>query len=109
LLQHLADAQGLNSVNYSDDRFRHAIDGIKGIHSAFVHHNGIYPKNILVVPGNPERVVWIDFDVASTFTGMEPCEKAILQLWNQACSKLWRAFGMFNLIVMTTQNLTIAS
>lgn len=35
--------------------------------SALVEHNDPYPKNILIVPGNPERVMWIDFDVAISY------------------------------------------
>lgn len=64
------------TVNYSEARYRHAIDGMKEIHKALVHHRDIYPKNILIVPGEPDRVVWIDFDVASTFTGMGLREQA---------------------------------
>jgi hypothetical protein len=34
------------------------------------------PKNILVVPGEPERVMWVDFDVATMFSSMGPREQA---------------------------------
>ncbi|PLB43416.1 hypothetical protein P170DRAFT_451430 [Aspergillus steynii IBT 23096] len=67
LLEYLEDTEELNCVNYSDDRFRVVIRGLKEIHGALVHHRDIYPKNILIVRGPPERVVWIDFDVAVTF------------------------------------------
>ncbi|KAK9234131.1 hypothetical protein V1525DRAFT_435918 [Lipomyces kononenkoae] len=76
LLELLPDAERLNCVNYSEDRFRHAIDGIKEIHGALIHHHDIYPKNILIIPGTPERTLWIDFDVSTTFTSMGPREKA---------------------------------
>lgn len=45
-----------------------AVIGIKQIHSALIDHNDPYPKNILIVPGEPERVVWIDFDVAIVYS-----------------------------------------
>lgn len=48
---------------------------MKQIHNAHVHHQDIYPKNILLVPGTPERVVWIDFDVATTFSNVGRKEK----------------------------------
>ncbi|RAK76480.1 uncharacterized protein BO72DRAFT_477979 [Aspergillus fijiensis CBS 313.89] len=67
LLEYLPDAEGLNCLNYSDERFEIAIRGLDNIHRAHVLHHDVCPKNILVVPGNPERVVWVDFDVAMTY------------------------------------------
>ncbi|EDN08737.1 predicted protein [Histoplasma mississippiense (nom. inval.)] len=67
----VSGAEALNCVNYSTHRFRKAMIGMKAIHSALIHHNDIYPKNILIVPSTPERVVWIDFDVATTFPHRE--------------------------------------
>lgn len=49
---------------------------MKQIHKALVHHRDIYPKNILVVPEQADRVVWVDFDVATTFSSMGRCEHA---------------------------------
>ncbi|KAL2831919.1 hypothetical protein BJY01DRAFT_226300, partial [Aspergillus pseudoustus] len=72
ILEYLANAERLNCVNYSEDRYRSAIDGIKAIHAAFVHHRDIYPKNILITPN---RTIWTDFDVATTFTEMGLIEK----------------------------------
>lgn len=67
MLEYLPDAEGLNCLNYSDERFEIAMRGLDNIHRAHVLHHDVYPKNILVVPGNPERVVWVDFDVAMTY------------------------------------------
>jgi hypothetical protein len=74
ILEYLPNAEELNCVNYSDDLYRYALDGIKEIHKAHVHHQDIYPKNMLVVSGS--RIVWIDFDVAVTFDSLGPEEKA---------------------------------
>ncbi|KAJ5578128.1 uncharacterized protein N7459_007092 [Penicillium hispanicum] len=71
ILEFLADTESLNCVNYSIDRFVGVLRGIQEIHRALVLHFDVYPKNILIVPGEPERVVWIDFDVAKTFSAME--------------------------------------
>ena len=72
LLEYLPDTEGLNCVNYSDELYPQAIEGMKEIHRAGVHHQDIYPKNILLVHGHPDRLVWIDFDVATTFTEFGP-------------------------------------
>ncbi|GAB1198180.1 hypothetical protein APSETT444_007488 [Aspergillus pseudonomiae] len=77
LLEYLPDTESLNCVNYSDTLYSQAIEGMKEIHSAGVHHRDIYPKNILIVHGNPDRLVWIDFDVATTFTNFGSEQKAL--------------------------------
>lgn len=68
LLEYLPNAESLNCVNYSDTLYPQAIEGMKEIHRAGVHHQDIYPRNLLLARGNPDRLVWIDFDVATTFT-----------------------------------------
>ncbi|KAE8341957.1 hypothetical protein BDV24DRAFT_174089 [Aspergillus arachidicola] len=75
LLEYLPNAERLNCENYSDARYQYAIDGMKQIHKAHVHHQDIYPKNILFVPGTPERLVWVDFGVATTFSSLGPDEE----------------------------------
>ncbi|KAJ9481908.1 hypothetical protein VN97_g11543 [Penicillium thymicola] len=50
---------------------------MKEIHKAGVHHQDIYPGNILLVRGNPDRLVWIDFDIATTFTDPKPEQLAL--------------------------------
>lgn len=75
LLEYLPDAESLNCVNYLKSLYCMAIEGMKQIHGAHVHHRDIYPKNILLVPGEEGRVVWIDFDVATTFDSMGPSER----------------------------------
>lgn len=72
LLEYFPNAESLNCVNYSDALYPQAIEGMHEIHRAGVHHRDIYPKNLLLVRGNPDRLVWIDFDVATTFTDFEP-------------------------------------
>lgn len=62
------NAESLNCVKYSDALYPQAIEVMQEIHRAGVHHRDIYPKNLLLVRGNPDRLVWIDFDVATTFT-----------------------------------------
>ncbi|KAK4869231.1 hypothetical protein LT330_006231 [Penicillium expansum] len=72
LLEYLPNAENLNCVNYSDTLYPQAIEGMKEIHRAGVHHRDVYPRNMLIVRENPDRLVWIDFDVATTFTDFGP-------------------------------------
>ncbi|KAJ5971295.1 uncharacterized protein N7479_001213 [Penicillium vulpinum] len=76
LLEDLPNSESLNCVNYSDALYPQAIEGMKEIHRAGVHHRDIYPRNLLVVHGNPNRLVWIGFDIAITFTDFGPEELA---------------------------------
>ena len=71
IFEYLPNAESLNCVNYSKERFQKAIDGFREIHNALVHHQDVYPKNVLLVPGDPERTLWIDFDVATAFPSRE--------------------------------------
>lgn len=64
---------------------------MKQIHKALVHHQDIYPKNVLVVPGQPERVVWIDFDVATTFSSMGNREQAYCEYEDELVSSFGEA------------------
>ncbi|KAJ5697247.1 serine/threonine protein kinase [Penicillium malachiteum] len=72
LFEYFPNAESLNCVNYSESLFTQAIEGLKEIHKAGVHHRDIYPKNLLFVRGTPDRLVWIDFDVSTTFTDDDP-------------------------------------
>ncbi|KAL2812901.1 hypothetical protein BDW59DRAFT_176883 [Aspergillus cavernicola] len=55
LLEYLPNAESLNCENYSEACYYQVIEGMKQIHAARVHHQDIYPKNILVVPGGPDE------------------------------------------------------
>jgi hypothetical protein len=67
IIEYLLNPLSMNRVTYTKERMKQAVDGIKQIHSALIEHNDPYPKNIAIVPGRPERVMWIDFDVAITY------------------------------------------
>lgn len=67
LLEYLPHPLLMNCLTYTEERMAKAVDGIRQVHLALIEHNDSYPKNIVIVPGNPERVVWIDFDVAITY------------------------------------------
>ncbi|OJD21016.1 hypothetical protein ACJ73_07645 [Blastomyces percursus] len=67
LIEYLPNPLPMNSDTYSKKRFEKVNIGIRQIHSALIEHNDPYPKNVLIVPGDPERVVWIDFDVTIVY------------------------------------------
>ncbi|EER41393.1 conserved hypothetical protein [Histoplasma capsulatum H143] len=67
LIEYLPNPLVMNCVTYNKERMAKAVKGIQQIHSALIEHNDPYPKNIMIVSGDPERVVWIDFDVAITY------------------------------------------
>lgn len=55
LLEYLLNAEGLNCVNYSDALYPQAIEGMKEIHSAGIHHQEIYPKKSSPGPRKPRQ------------------------------------------------------
>ncbi|KAE8153530.1 hypothetical protein BDV25DRAFT_127189 [Aspergillus avenaceus] len=67
LMEYLPNPLLMNCITYSKERMAKAVESIQQIHSALILHNDTYPKNIVIVPGEPERVMWIDFDIAITF------------------------------------------
>ncbi|RDW64340.1 uncharacterized protein DSM5745_09751 [Aspergillus mulundensis] len=72
LLEYLPNAESLNCVDFDDALYPQAMEGMKEIQKAGVIHKDVYPKNILLVRDETEsksnRMVWIDFDVSTTFT-----------------------------------------
>ncbi|OJD10962.1 hypothetical protein AJ78_08162 [Emergomyces pasteurianus Ep9510] len=67
LIEYLPNSLTMNCVTYTTERMQKAVIGIQQIHLALVEHNDPYPKNILIVPGDQERVIWIDFDIAIVY------------------------------------------
>lgn len=59
----------LNWTDYNEKRMRNFVDGLKDIHDVLVHHGDIHPRNMMIVEGDPERAVWLDFDRAQTLNG----------------------------------------
>ncbi|KAB8215278.1 hypothetical protein BDV33DRAFT_195369 [Aspergillus novoparasiticus] len=57
LIEYLPQPLIINSVTYSKKRMQKAAIGIQQIHLALIEHTDPYPKNILIVPGDPERIV----------------------------------------------------
>ena len=66
LMEYIPNMQPLHPTNYSKRRMENFINGIEQIHRALVEHSDTEPRNMMVVQGDPERAIWIDFDRAQT-------------------------------------------
>lgn len=77
LLEYIPGLQMLDAKNYTRDRWRRMLEILQMIHEAGVLHNDIGLHN-MGLSAEVERVVWLDFDMATTFD-----EKAIQTAWQQ--------------------------
>ena len=68
LIEYIPHMQMINLSTFTPSRMSKLVDILEKIHAAGVLHNDPYPRNMMVVPGNPDRVLWIDFDRAQTFS-----------------------------------------
>ncbi|EEQ85806.2 uncharacterized protein BDCG_09075 [Blastomyces dermatitidis ER-3] len=57
LIKYLPNPLPMNSNTYSKKCFEKVNISIQQIHLALILHNDPYSKNVLIVPGDPERVV----------------------------------------------------
>jgi tRNA A-37 threonylcarbamoyl transferase component Bud32 len=69
LLEYIPDIKELDWTNYNERRMQKFVDGLNAIHAAQVYHDDVHPRNMMIVEGDPERAIWIDFDRAQTFNG----------------------------------------
>jgi hypothetical protein len=67
LLEYIPNMRRLDAGNYTKMRMENFIKGLDEIHKALVEHSDPHPRNMMVVEGDPERAIWIDFDRAQTF------------------------------------------
>jgi hypothetical protein len=64
--------ESLNCVNYSDTLFAWAILGIEEIHQAGVYRHDVNTRNLHLIRGSPDRLVWLNFEVSEFFTDLSP-------------------------------------
>ena len=67
----------MDHVNYTKERISKALESLDWVHKALILHNDLCPRNILVVPGDPERVLVIDFDFAEVLPTKEAFDKPV--------------------------------
>ncbi|TPX20461.1 hypothetical protein DIZ76_016350 [Coccidioides immitis] len=66
-LEYIPNLEMLDLNNYTQARMNKFLEGIREIHKALVEHGDPKPRNMLIVKGDRERVVWIDFNRANTY------------------------------------------
>ena len=67
ILEYIPGMRDFDTITYTPERWEKAVDGLKMIHEAAILHADLYPKNAMITPENPERVLWIDFDRAESY------------------------------------------
>ncbi|OAX81628.1 hypothetical protein ACJ72_04027 [Emergomyces africanus] len=67
LLEYIQNMEMLYPHNFTKELGEAFIRGIREIHSALVQHCDAKPRNMMIVRGDRERVVWLDFDRAQTY------------------------------------------
>ena len=66
-LEYITGVEMITLENYTQQRMDNIISGIQQIHKTLVRHRDPKPRNMMVVIGTAERVVWVDFDRAETY------------------------------------------
>ncbi|RAK86069.1 hypothetical protein BO79DRAFT_38296 [Aspergillus costaricaensis CBS 115574] len=67
LMEYVPDIHSIDLSNYSERRLRKLQQILLEMHRAGVYHGDPYPRNMMVQITS-DRVLWIDFDRAQTFT-----------------------------------------
>lgn len=68
LIEYIPNMKSISLSNFSKDyldKFRQVLDDI---HQAGVLHGDAKPRNMMISQGKQDRVLWIDFDSAQTFS-----------------------------------------
>jgi serine/threonine protein kinase len=68
LIEYIPKMQMIDLSTFSKDRLDKLVSILKEIHGAKILHRDPYPRNMMVVPGNPDRILWIDFDRAQIYS-----------------------------------------
>ncbi|RAK89631.1 hypothetical protein BO79DRAFT_145763 [Aspergillus costaricaensis CBS 115574] len=68
LIEYIPNLQQIDLSNYSPQRLAKLREILDDIHAAGVLHADPKPRNMMVSLADEERVLWIDFDSAQTFT-----------------------------------------
>jgi tRNA A-37 threonylcarbamoyl transferase component Bud32 len=72
LIEYVADMHQIDLSTFSKSRLVSLRAILGEIHDAKVCHGDVYPRNMMVASGEPDRVLWIDFDSAQTLPENEP-------------------------------------
>lgn len=67
LLEYTPGLEIVLPQHYTPQRAKNLVSGIRQIHKAAVLHCDVKPRNMMVVKGDPQRIVWLDFDRVQTY------------------------------------------
>lgn len=88
LIEFFVDAEGLSERNITKEVARNAMKALQAVHAAYVQHDDIHRRNILVLPGG--RVVWIDFDKSDNPRSGELYRQTLLRELENAWLYIYR-------------------
>ena len=66
-IEYIPGMRQLHLDTFGKERMEKFVQAIEAITAALVMHNDLKPRNFMIAPGDPERVVILDFDRARTF------------------------------------------
>ena len=72
LIEYVADMHQMDLSTFSKSRLASLRAILGEIQEAKVFHGDADPRNMMVVSGKPDRVLWIDFDTAQTLPENKP-------------------------------------
>lgn len=106
LIEYIENVQQLGLDNFSEHRLKKLRHILDDIHQARVLHGDTKPRNMMIVSGKQERVLWSDFDSAQTFPEEKPLspkqekwfkeEVEMIEYFSNALVSLSLSRGNFN-------------
>jgi tRNA A-37 threonylcarbamoyl transferase component Bud32 len=103
LMEYIPGMQMLFLDNFTKERMAKFTEGIKLIHEARILHYDPNPRNMMVIPGDPDRILWIDFDRAQTFddkTDLTPWQQKMILMEEEVVI----AFGVAIVCMLSRKN-----
>ncbi|KAK2831927.1 hypothetical protein FQN49_007026 [Arthroderma sp. PD_2] len=90
-LEYIPGMKELHWSDYTPERMENFVKGLNEIHKALVVHADVRPRNMMVLEGEPKRVLWIDFDRSQTLHGeLEDFQKEWIDFENGLLSCMGR-------------------
>ena len=70
LIEYIPNMKIMDLSTFSPSRMQKFTIILNEMHEAKIYHRDVYPRNMKVVPGSPDRILWVDFDRSQTY--LEP-------------------------------------
>lgn len=69
LIEYIPNMKMMDLSTFSPSRMQKLVSILKEMHEAKIYYRDVYPRNMMVVPESPERILWMDFDRSQTYSG----------------------------------------